>query len=1143
MKSMYRTSSVMKAIYRGLVVVAVLFLAFGQDVLAQVQFGPGAQTASYTDTRVRGYYFTAPTNFNICRLYVDNAMNNNIWHVEVVKFTNGAPPAWTGTTNAFNSLFYADSVSGTTPIVCNIPVSSGDIIGIYGSRSGTGNNMANSYDGTQPTTNILGNTVTLYRSGMQFPLNNQQMHDIWAEVNANTGRIFGFHTCCATPPAPQGPISGDTLLCQGDTVTFSIPWDSLAVSYTWTVPAGDTIVSGQGDSLIVVAISPNSLGGQICVSMTDTCTNGPDTCISYSIDQPQTPGSISGATQVCENNSTWYSIPTNANVIGYTWYVPSGASILSTQDSNEVEVLFGSASGNVCVSVTDSCATSDTVCLYVNVAASPSLANAGADKAICTGHLAQLSAVSPAVGSGQWTVVNSPGPGIFSDSTAHNSTYWTNSPGQHVLMWTTSSPGCPSTSDQMVINVNITPTANFSTQNVCEGAPVGFQDQSTGNGATITSWLWDMTGNGVDNHISQNPIHNYSNSGVYNVRLIVNAQGCSDTLYKDVFVNPRPDLDLSVEDRCFKQGVEFENNSTITMGAIDSVFWTFGDGSAMQASGLPFLNNEPIYNYASPGVYNVAFTAKSDSGCTSSEQLTVEVFHLPVAQFESLNACQFQTTEFTDLSTVVGADIDTWAWNFGDGSDSAFTQDVSHDYQLNGFVPVSLRVWSDEGCYDDTLVQIEIFPTPVTDFNFSNRVCLGEVLELEQQTTIAYGSVTDFTWLVADSFEYTGPTASHLFNKIGWYTVSLESESNQGCKSSIEKEVPVYEIPEAHFTFTNQCKDVEVSFRDSSKFSDGALQKFTWDFGDGSPLSNLQYPKHAYDTHGVYDVQLKVESYKGCVDSVVYPVTIYERVTPRFQVYPDSGCSPLYVEFTDSTQVHTNPGLRYVWKYNEEDMREDTAYFTYENSSGKLKTYDVTLMIYSDEGCVSEYTMENAVAVLPQPIANFSNDPDIAKLTTSNPLVQFKNLSEQANWYVWTFGDGGRSNEQNPAYAFPEQGEYEVMLAARNVYQCTDTLRKVAFVSHANIPFIPSAFTPNGDGKNEVFFVEGLQDVTSFEMFIYDRWGTQVYYEEGLDASWSGRNSQNKLVQQGTYAYKIIYTHSNGEDFELFGNVTVIGIE
>ena len=120
--------SSMKFLNKRSIPVVIFFLLgvlVSADLLAQTQFGPGAQVASYTDTRVRGYYFTAPTNFNICQLYVPNTMNNNLWHVEVVRFTNGAPPAWAATTNSFVSLFYADSISGTNPITCSIPVSSG----------------------------------------------------------------------------------------------------------------------------------------------------------------------------------------------------------------------------------------------------------------------------------------------------------------------------------------------------------------------------------------------------------------------------------------------------------------------------------------------------------------------------------------------------------------------------------------------------------------------------------------------------------------------------------------------------------------------------------------------------------------------------------------------------------------------------------------------------------------------------------------------------------------------------------------------------------------------------------------------------------------------------------------------------------
>lgn len=128
----------------------ISLLVFASSLaISQTQFGPGPQTANFTANMVRGYHFTSPVAFNICQLYVPNDMNSNNWHVEVVKFNTAAPPAFPGTTNAFTSLFYANNITGTTPITCNIPIAACDIIGICGSRSGTTpQQMANSYDGT-----------------------------------------------------------------------------------------------------------------------------------------------------------------------------------------------------------------------------------------------------------------------------------------------------------------------------------------------------------------------------------------------------------------------------------------------------------------------------------------------------------------------------------------------------------------------------------------------------------------------------------------------------------------------------------------------------------------------------------------------------------------------------------------------------------------------------------------------------------------------------------------------------------------------------------------------------------------------------------------------------------------------------------
>jgi gliding motility-associated-like protein len=1121
-----------------------LLTLVSSGTFAQVQFGPGAQSASYTDTRVRGYHFTSPVAFTICQVYVPNTMNSNMWHVEIVKFTNGAPPAYASTTNAFTSLFYADSVTGTNAISCNVQVASGDVIGIYGSRSASNtnaNSMANSYDGTQPTTTVLGNTFTLYRSGMQFPLNNQQMHDIWSEVNANTGRIFGFYGCCPTPDKPQGPLSGSLTVCQGDTVTYTIPWDSGAVNYNWSVSAGDSILSVVGDTMVTIVIGANSTGGQICVELEDTCTWSGDTCFSYTVNQPTAPGAIAGAASVCQNGTGWYTIPYVPGIIEYDWTISNGV-IVTNNDTAVLVSYSGSGLIDLCVRHRDSCAWSDTACFQINAAQSPSPAQAGPDKTICSGHRAVLAASNPTSGAGTWTQVSGPTTGAFSDASSNASTFQTSQEGTYVLRWTVSSSGCPSTYDDMVVTVNITPTANFTTQNVCEGSQVGFTDLSAGNGATIGSWLWDMDGDLVDNYIIQNPIHLYNTSGTYGVRLIVNAQGCADTIFKNVFVNPLAKIKVAGENVCLNEMVEFQNTSTISSGAIDWVYYNYGDGSPID-SGV--ANYAPSHLYSQPGSYTVNVSAKSDSNCVSYGQTQLEIYHLPVAKFAVDNSCQYQTAVFTDQSTVTGAQVDKWIWTFGDGTDSSALQNPEHDYDVNGFVSVVERVWSSLGCYDDTVVAIEIYPTPVTVFNFENKVCLGDLLELESVSSIAYGSIVSTNWLVADSFAYSQNPSYHYFDKVGVYPVSLTTTSNKGCSSFLQKDVPVYEVPVPDFEFSNVCARDEFQFRDSTFFNE-AVKFYRWNFDDGTPIDTNVNPIHSFDTHGVYNVTLYVESYRGCNKTAEHPIEVYERIVPKFEAVPDSGCSPLNVQFIDNSKSVSKVGWTASWIYGDRLEASEDLEHVYYNASGKFQEYSVTLQVKTDDDCESEKTIDSLVYVVPQPVAMFSNLPDdLTSLTTVNPLAQFINQSRQANRYKWHFGDGEVSNDHNPTHEWKEAGDYKVTMIAKNIYQCLDSMTADVHITHANIPFIPSAFTPNGDGFNEFFFVEGLEQVTDFKMEIFDRWGNSIFTGEGLDTKWDGKNSQSVIgviVQDGVYGYRISYILPSGDREIKDGSLTLLGV-
>jgi len=163
----------------------------------------------------------------------------------------------------------------------------------------------------------------------------------------------------------------------------------------------------------------------------------------------------------------------------------------------------------------------------------------------------------------------------------------------------------------------------------------------------------------------------------------------------------------------------------------------------------------------------------------------------------------------------------------------------------------------------------------------------------------------------------------------------------------------------------------------------------------------------------------------------------------------------------------------------------------------------------------------------------------------NNGTIFFTDLSFGATSWLWNFGDalGSTSNLQNPSFTYTLSGSYTVTEIADNQYGCADTAVRIIIIEEPYSVYVPNAFTPNGDGINEIFFPDGVGiEPGNFEMLIYDRWGTVIYKTTDSGKGWDGRaNGGKDIAQNGVYVY-LLTTHSkvNGAIHRYIGHVTLL---
>ena len=231
-----------------------------------------------------------------------------------------------------------------------------------------------------------------------------------------------------------------------------------------------------------------------------------------------------------------------------------------------------------------------------------------------------------------------------------------------------------------------------------------------------------------------------------------------------------------------------------------------------------------------------------------------------------------------------------------------------------------------------------------------------------------------------------------------------------------------------------------------------------------------------------------------------------------------------------------NPTWDYAWDFGDGNTSTEASPENYYDYNG---SYDVSLLVTNEFGCTSLDTASATIVVNPQAIASFLIDPG-SVTTMDDPVFNFTNTAIHADDFIWIFGDGDYSFNENPTHMYEYYGDYNVIQIANNEFNCPDTLAKPVTIKPSHGVYVPNAFTPDGDNYNNTFFPEtyGLAK-DGYHMQIFNRWGEVIFESFEEQKGWDG-TYQRTPVKEGVYTWVIYYKTLDNQVHKLVGHVTVL---
>lgn len=658
----------------------------------------------------------------------------------------------------------------------------------------------------------------------------------------------------------------------------------------------------------------------------------------------------------------------------------------------------------------------------------------------------------------------------------------------------------------------------------CFASPVILKDASVANNNTITNWKWDF-GDGQSQSATQGGqlSHVYGNPGSYNVQLtITDAGGCSSTsppYSKTVEVyGPKAAFGVSGTNVPLNSTIQFYNNTNVYGSDNTQYTWDFGDGTKG-------TNANEEHTYPQPGTYIVKLTAKDAvTGCTSeapAQTIVVRYFNSAFqynTSFVTNTNCAPVLAQFTNTSY----DYTRIIWDFGDGYTLEDVNYAGHVYKTPGTYIVTLFVYGYNGLkgqYTDTVV----INQPAANLKVDpNAICKGQSANL-----LAGGKkISNYAWDFGDgNVQLSADSAiTHIYNSTGTYTPQLLITDESGCTAAAIAGDEIIVRPEPTVTIipTNPriCKGQSIQLKAAGGVT------YTWQAANGITDLNTANPTVKPDITTTYNLQIKDDL--GCTASAEQTVNVVQR--QQLTVTDDAG-----ICYGNEVKLTASGTTQYKWVGATEGLSSTTIPNPVAKPQATI-TYTVT---GGDEyGCFVD-TSAVKVSVYPLPTVNAGNDVEsLAGTTLQLNAIGSANIT---NW-LWTPDKYLDCNTCASTVAKP-LATTEYTITVKTAYGCTASDKVILkMLCEAEKVFIPNAFTPDNDGKNDYFIIKGIGIVK--HLVIFDRRGYKVFEKNNFIASdrasaWDG-TLKGQQLPTATFVYFAEMECPDGGTFTRKGTVTLI---